>query len=163
MRSYGAHVDQSAHPQKAATPPQPPAGTPSARIDDEDEASGVQWQTTSNYQDAEEGVSEWTVKAKDQESLNRAVKAVKDAAAHAAAMSHLGFLTLADRSSFPRLVGTKGATVSRLRSETGADITISREDPTIVIAGTLYHSLEVLYLMSPQVPNLLSPLLRKQS
>jgi polyribonucleotide nucleotidyltransferase len=37
---------------------------------------------------------------------------------------------------FPRLVGTKGATVQRLRDETGTDITIGREDPIITIIGS---------------------------
>ena len=31
--------------------------------------------------------------------------------------------------------GAKGANVSRLRQETGADITVSREDNTITIIG----------------------------
>ena len=32
-------------------------------------------------------------------------------------------------------VGSKGANVSRLRNETGADITVSRQDNTITIIG----------------------------
>ena len=36
---------------------------------------------------------------------------------------------------FPRIVGTKGANVARLRNETGAEITVSRENNTIVIIG----------------------------
>jgi len=141
LRSYGVQVDQSGHPQKSAVPshpPQPEAAAASARIDDttDEPASESLWQVTQNYQDAEEGDSEWTLKARDQASLDRAQKAVQDAIANAERMSHVGFLTLADRSTFPRIVGTKGATVSRLRSDTGADITVSREDSTIVIIGT---------------------------
>ena len=41
-----------------------------------------------------------------------------------------------DRSAFPMIVGTKGANVSRLRAETGADITVGRDNNTIVIIGT---------------------------
>jgi KH domain len=55
-------------------------------------------------------------------------------------MSHVGFLTLPDRSVFPRIVGTKGANVARLRAQTGADITVSRENSTIVIIGVLNWS-----------------------
>lgn len=112
-------------------------GATSARIDDagEESAIEIQWQVTSNYQDAEEGDSEWTLKGRDQAGLDRAQKAIQDAIANAEGMSHVGFLTLADRSTFPRIVGSKGANVSRLRAETGADITVSREDSTIVIIG----------------------------
>jgi hypothetical protein len=138
LRSYGVQVDQSAHPRKSAVPPRPPqTEATSARIDDA-EANGVieiQWQITSNYQDAEEGDSEWTLKARDQAGLERAKKAIQDAVQNAENMSHVGFLTLADRSAFPRIVGSKGSNVSRLRAETGADITVSRENSTIVIIG----------------------------
>ena len=50
-------------------------------------------------------------------------------------MTHVGFLTLPDRSMFPRIVGAKGSNVARLRNESGADITVSHEDSTIVIVG----------------------------
>ena len=42
---------------------------------------------------------------------------------------------LDNRSMFPRIVGAKGANVARLRAESQADITVSREDNTIVIVG----------------------------
>lgn len=139
LRSFGVQVDQSAHPQKSAVPPRPvpSAEATSARIDDaEDEITiEIQWQIAPNYQDAEEGDSEWTLKARDQAGLDRAQKAIQDAIAGAESMSHVGFLTLPDRSTFPRIVGSKGANVTRLRAETGADITVSRENSTIVIIG----------------------------
>nr|GAT43004.1 predicted protein [Mycena chlorophos] len=134
LRSYGVQVDQSVLPTKSAVPAQP-VGNGTARIDEEEETT-YQWEVTPNYEDAEEGDSVWTLKAKDQAGLDRAEKAVKDAIEHAAGMTHVGFLTLPDRSVFPRIVGTKGANVARLRSETGADITVSRENSTIVIIGT---------------------------
>jgi len=138
LRSFGVQVDQSAHPQKSAVPPRPLQNeTTSARIDDaEDAVIEIQWQITSNYQDAEEGTSEWTLKARDQAGLERAQKLVQEAIENAEGMSHVGFLTLANRSTFPRIVGSKGANVSRLRAETGADITVSRENSTIVIIGS---------------------------
>ncbi|KAJ7217831.1 hypothetical protein GGX14DRAFT_598163 [Mycena pura] len=137
LRTYGVQVDQSDQPKKSAVPPQPQAnGT--ARIDEtEAEESAIKWEITTNYQDAEEGESTWTLKAKDQAGLERAEKQIKDAIQHAEHMSHVGFLTLPDRTMFPRIVGSKGANVARLRNETGADITVSRENSTIVIIGAL--------------------------
>ncbi|KAJ7188034.1 hypothetical protein C8R46DRAFT_1053419 [Mycena filopes] len=136
LRAYGVNVDQSEQPKKSAVPPQPAADGSAARIDETEDETAVKWEITANYQDAEEGESIWTLKAKDQAGLDRAEKQVKDAIEHAERMSHVGFLTLPDRTMFPRIVGTKGANVARLRSETGADITVSRENSTIVIIGS---------------------------
>jgi hypothetical protein len=141
LRSYGVHVDQSEHPQKSAVPPQPtPTVTPEARIDEaEDESTPeILWEVVPNYQNAEDGNAAWTLKARDQAGLDRAQNSIKEAIAHAERMSHVGFLTLPDRTMFPRIVGSKGSNVARLRNETGADITVSRENSTIVIIGTLH-------------------------
>lgn len=138
LRNYGVSVDQSAHPSKSAVP-KPPANPDvvDARIDDAGDqvVQDVQWTVTPNYEDAEEGDSEWTLKARDQAGLDRALSAVNDAMGSAEQMSHVGFLTLPDRSAFPRIVGTKGAHVARLRNETGADITVGRDNNTIVMIG----------------------------
>ncbi|KAI0930260.1 hypothetical protein AcV5_007021 [Taiwanofungus camphoratus] len=141
LRSLGVQVEQSALPQKPAVPPHPTssAGSSEARIDDPDSAvttPEVRWQVVPNYQDAEEGESEWTFKARDQAGLDQALKLTREAIEHAEKMSHIGFLTLPDRSTFPRVVGAKGANVARLRNESGADITVSREDSTIIIVGS---------------------------
>lgn len=138
LRNYGVQVEQSAHPTKSAVPTQPPPANGGARIDeaDSDSVPGAQWQVIANYQDAEEGNSTWTLKAKNQADLERARKAVMDAIEQAERMSHVGFLTMPDRSLFPRIVGSKGANVARLRNETGADITVSKENSTIVIIGS---------------------------
>jgi len=138
LRSFGVNVDQSAVPAKSAVPCRPPqSSAPSARIDDGDDAShGSEWETVENYQDAEEGDSVWTLKARDSAGLDKAHQLVAEAIEQARTMSHVGFLTLPDRSMFPRIVGTKGANVARLRGETGADITVSRDNNTIVIIGT---------------------------
>lgn len=137
LRSYGVQVDQSAYPQKSAVPTHPPQSAAStARIDDaEGDAPESDWQVTLNYLDAEEGDSEWTLKATDAASLELAQNDVKTAIEQAEAMTHVGFLTLTDRSAFPRIVGTKGSNVARLRAETGADITVSRDSNVIVIIG----------------------------
>ena len=140
LRSSGVHVEQSVTPSKPAVPPQPTsqAATTNARIDDLDTAgaaSDAAWQVVPNYQDAEEGDSEWTLKARDQAGLDRALKLIKEGIEHAEKLTHVGFLTLPDRSMFPRIVGAKGSNVARLRNESGADITVSHEDSTIVIIG----------------------------
>jgi len=133
LRSFGVHVDQSAQPTKPAIPMRL---EPSARIDDTSaDTNGVEWEIVLNYQDSEEDDSIWTLKGRDQAGLDKAENLIKEAIENAARMSHVGFLTLADRSMFPRIVGTKGANVARLRNETGADITVSRENNTIVIIG----------------------------
>jgi len=138
LRSFGANVEHSNVPTRAAVPT-PPPGAASARIDEigEDDG-GIQWHVVENYSEGEEGDVEWTVKARDQSGLDRARETIEEAIEHAKTMTHVGFLTMPDRSLFPRIVGSRGANVSRLRAETGADITVSREDSSIVIAGESY-------------------------
>lgn len=136
LRSFGVTVEQSKIPQKPASSTHPATNGASARIDDNQEDEGVEWHVVANYQDAEEGDSEWTLKAHDEEALEKGKSIINDALEHAKASSHVGYLTLTDRSVFPRIVGAKGANVARLRAETGADITVGREDNTIVIVGT---------------------------
>ncbi|PFH53804.1 hypothetical protein AMATHDRAFT_1030 [Amanita thiersii Skay4041] len=139
LRTFGVHVESSAQPTKSSVPPKPISNAvPSARIDDPSEESAApeaQWQVILNHQDTEEGDSIWTLKARDQAGLDRAKNMIRDAIQSAERMSHVGFLTLPDRSLFPRIVGAKGSNVTRLRNETGADITVSKEDSTIVIIG----------------------------
>ncbi|KAL0068793.1 hypothetical protein AAF712_004122 [Marasmius tenuissimus] len=143
LRSFGVQVDQSVQPQKQSVPARPApssdnADNAAARIDaDEEEAAPeVEWEVTENYKDAEEGDSVWTFKARDQAGLDRARKLTEEAIEHAKNMTSVGFLTLPDRSSFPRIVGSKGANVARLRNETGAEITVGRDNNTIVIIGS---------------------------
>lgn len=134
MRSIGVQVEQSMQPTKPAVPTR----VPSARIDDSTEAataSEPQWEIVPNYRDSEEGESVWTLKARDQAGLERAKGMIQDAIRRAEGMSHVGFLTLPDRTLFPRIVGAKGANVTRLRTETGSDITVSKEDTTVVVVG----------------------------
>ncbi|KAG5638880.1 hypothetical protein H0H81_009183 [Sphagnurus paluster] len=139
LRSFGVQVDQSQLPSKSAVPTKPASTeAATARIDEAEEEglAKIEWEVVENYQNAEEGESVWALKARDQAGLERAQKMIEDAIKHAQDMSHVGFLTLPDRSVFPRIVGSKGANVARLRAETGADITVSREDNTIVIIGS---------------------------
>jgi hypothetical protein len=134
-------------PTKAAVPAPPPDAA-SARIDEtgEDEG-GIQWHVVENHSEGEEGDVEWTVKARDQRGLDSARETIGEAVEHAKTMTHVGFLTMPDKTLFPRIVGSRGANVSRLRAETGADITVSREDSSIVIAGESCFLLCVLGLL----------------
>ena len=131
LRTYGVQVDQSQQPSWNSLPARP---TPTARIDDES-AAEYEWEVIENTHSGEEGTATWTLKARDEAGLSRAQNAINDAIAEVERQSHVGFLTLPDRSVFPRIVGAKGATVARLRSETGADITVSRDNNTITIVG----------------------------
>ena len=113
-----------------------PTNGEAARIDDDlTEEDGVEWQLTSNFSGNDEDEAEWTFKARDQDGLDRALNQLEDATKQAKLASHIGYLTLVDRSYFPRIVGTKGSNVARLRAETGADITVGREDNTIIMIG----------------------------
>ncbi|KIY44457.1 hypothetical protein FISHEDRAFT_51652 [Fistulina hepatica ATCC 64428] len=137
LRTYGVHVEQSAQPSKPSICAPPSSDSSTARIDDAaEEASSCKWDVVENYQDVEEGESVWTLKARDQAGLDRAKTVIVDLIKNAEQMSHIGFLTLPDRSLFPRIVGTKGSNVARLRDESGADINVSKENNTIVITGT---------------------------
>ena len=141
LRSFGANVEHSNMPTKTAVPT-PPHDAASARIDEnEEDDGGIQWHMGVNYSESEEGDVEWTVKARDQGGLDHARQTIEEAIVRAKTMTHVGFLTMPDRSIFPRIVGSRGANVSRLRAETGADITVSREDSSIVIAGESYFLL----------------------
>ncbi|KAI6110629.1 hypothetical protein EDD16DRAFT_1239358 [Pisolithus croceorrhizus] len=135
LRSLGVQVEQSIQRNRPTFPTQPPQSVNfNARIDAEG-APEADWQVKPNYQCAEEGSSEWTLKAIDAASLERAQSEIQVAIEQAKDKTHIGFLTLPDRSVFPRLVGTKGSNITRLRNETGTDITVGRENNTIVIVG----------------------------
>jgi len=134
LRNFGVFVEHSALPTKSGIP----SRTPSARID-EAGSGEPEWEIVANYQDTDEGDSTWTLKARDQASLDKAEKVIQEAINHVANLTHVGLLTLPDSSLFPKIVGAKGANVARLRNETGADITVSRENSTIVITGTEAH------------------------
>lgn len=137
LRDIGVQVEHSAKPGNPATPVRPT----SARIDDE--SNEPAWEVVPNYQDADEGDSIWTLKARDEAALDKAESLIKEAIDQAASLTHVGFLTLPDRSMFSKIIGTKGANINRMRNETGAEINTSRENTTIVIIGQLV--LDVLH------------------
>lgn len=100
-------MEQSSVPPKQPPPSRPISeGAASARIDDAvEEAQDVEWQVVPYFQDAQEGETTWTLKAKDASSLENAKKLIADAIEQAEKSSMAGFLTLPDRSAFPRIVG----------------------------------------------------------
>ena len=135
-------AELSTQPTGSATPSRPSnSATPTARVDDAEESvTEVQWEVVDNYTDAEEGESTWTLKGRDQGGIDKAKTTITQAIEKAQAATHVGFLTLPDRSSFPRIVGAKGSNIARLHDMTGAHILVGRENSTIIITGTFYHS-----------------------
>lgn len=110
-------------------------GAQTARIDaPEEEGEEYQWEVRSNYANAAEGDLDWVLRAKE-EDLDRAAAVLEKAVQAAQAATHVGLLTGLPRSAFPRIIGSKGATISRLRAETGADITVGKDDDLITITG----------------------------
>jgi len=137
LRTYGVEAELSTQPTGSATPSRPSnSATPAARVDDAEESvTEVQWEVVDNYTDAEEGESTWTLKGRDQEGIDKAKTTITQAIEKAQAATHVGFLTLSDRSSFPRIVGAKGSNIARLHDTTGAHILVGRENGTIIITG----------------------------
>lgn len=135
---HGVEAELSVQPTRPAVPSRPVSSTaPTARVDDEEDVvTEAQWEVVENYTDAEEGESTWTLKGRDQASLDKAKSIITEAIEKARAATHVGFLTLPDRSSFPRIVGTKGSNIARLHEMTGADIHVGRDNNTIVIIGS---------------------------
>ncbi|EJU04322.1 hypothetical protein DACRYDRAFT_20891 [Dacryopinax primogenitus] len=137
LRAYGVTVDHSTVPEKPEIKPPTGGSQEEARIDQPVSPSeGAQWDIVPNYQHMPEGDAEWTIKAKSKEGLERAEKELEEAIKHAATYTHIGFLTLPNRTMFPRIVGSKGSTITRLREETGANIDVGRDNNTIMITGS---------------------------
>ncbi|KAH9979180.1 SCP160 protein [Russula compacta] len=138
LRLLGVEAEPSAQPTRAALPHSRPSNStsPAARIDDvEHTVTEAHWEIAENYADAEEGESTWNLKARDQASIDRAKSVITEAIEKATAATHVGYLTLPDRSSFPRIVGANGSNIARLHEMTGASILVGRENCTIVITG----------------------------
>jgi len=139
LRPLNVFVNFSEVPNEfVPTRPASKSAAASARIDQDEEPTAAEdeWQVIPNWEGADEGTADWTFRGQDEESLDKAEANLKDAIAQAESLSHVGFLTLADRSAFPRIVGAKGANVSRIRGETSTDITVGKGDNTIVIIGS---------------------------
>ncbi|OWZ35904.1 hypothetical protein C349_05122 [Cryptococcus neoformans var. grubii Br795] len=144
IRAVGGYLNipQPAPAKPSLKRPEPTSGddlaAKTARIDlDGDETvPDVQgeWSLVKNFEGADDEKSEWVVRAKE-EDLERAVKVLEQALEKARKATHVGYLTGLPRSAFPRIIGSKGATISRMRLETGADIQVGKEDDLITIIG----------------------------
>lgn len=121
-------------------PPKPSYSTDdlaakTARIDlDDTESEEGAFELRENYASGPEGEETWLLRAKE-EDLDRAEAILLKALEAAKSATHVGLLTGLPRSAFPRIIGSKGATISRLRAETGADITVGKDDDLITITG----------------------------
>lgn len=135
-------AEPSAKPAQSSLPSRPSSSNSAAlaaRVDDVESTAATteeQWEIVENYKDAEEGDSTWTLKGRDQAGIDKAKSAIQEAIDKAKEATHVGFLTLPDRSSFPRIVGAKGSNIARLHSMTGASIHVGRENSTITITGS---------------------------
>ena len=138
LRFIGVEAETSGQPTRSSLPARPSNSTAlAARIDDaESTVTEAQWEIVENYADAEEGESTWSLKGRDQASIDKAKSTIQEAIDKAKAATHVGFLTLPDRSSFPRVVGAKGSNIARLHAMTGASIHVGRENNTITITGS---------------------------
>jgi len=144
LRVFGVDAEPSAQPTKSSLPSRPSSTALAARVDDAESTAAAteeQWEIVENYKDAEEGDSTWTLKGRDQVGIDKAKSAVQEAIDKAKAATHVGFLTLPDRSSFPRIVGAKGSNIARLHTMTGASIHVGRENSTITITGSFSGTL----------------------
>ena len=140
LRGFAVDAEPSAQPTKPSLPSRPSgssSATLAARVDDAESTAATeeQWEIVENYRDAEEGDSTWTLKGRDQAGIDKAKSAIQEAIEKAKVATHVGFLTLRDRSSFPRIVGAKGSNIARLHAMTGASILVGRENSTITITG----------------------------
>ena len=135
LRVFGVDAEPSAQPTKSLLPSGSSSTALAARVDDTESITEEQWEIVENYKDAEEGDSTWTLKGRDQAGIDKAKTAIQEVIDKATAATHVGFLTLPDRSSFPRIVGAKGSNIARLHAMTGASIHVGRENSTITITG----------------------------
>ncbi len=157
LRSYGVEAEFSTQLTNSATPSRPSnSATPAARVDDvEENVTEAQWEVVDNYEGAEEGDSTWTLKGRDQAGIDGAKTAITQAIEKAKVATHIGYLTLPDRSSFPRIVGAKGSNIARLHDMTGAHILVGRENNTITITGTfddafIFHTEKLRFVQAPR-------------
>ncbi|WVW86191.1 hypothetical protein I302_108232 [Kwoniella bestiolae CBS 10118] len=146
IRNVGAFITIPTAPAKPALPTKSSNGNglaaKTARIDlsaggDEEDVVDVEgdFELVENYQNYPEGEQEWSVRAKEEADLERAVEVLEGALEKAKTATHLGLLTGLPRSAFPRIIGSKGSTISRIRVETGADVQVSKDDDLITITG----------------------------
>lgn len=82
-----------------------------------------------------------TVTGKDDQSVNRAVKAIENALERVKKSEYIGYLILQNRTTFPRIVGSKGSGIERIKNESVVQsLTVSKSDlPLITFIGGCYE------------------------
>jgi hypothetical protein len=137
LRYLGVESSSSPQPTRPSLLSRPSkSAKQTARVDHADDTvAEAHWEIVENYTDAEDGDSTWTLKARDQSDIDKAKDVIGEAIEKAKTATHVGFLVLPDRSSFPRIIGAKGSNIARLHRMTNANIDVGREDSTIVITG----------------------------
>jgi hypothetical protein len=161
-------VEPFAKPIQSLLPSRPSSLSPTAlvaRVDDVDVESTAtsteeQWEIVGNYKDAEEGDSTWTLKGRDQAGIEKAKLAIQDAIDKAKEETHVGFLTLPDRSSFPRIVGAKRSDIVCLHAMTDASIPLAMR---IALSPSQVRILSLSQLVQTTPAHILaaSPTIRK--
>lgn len=155
LRHFGVEAEPSAQPTRPSLPSRPSnSAAQTARVDDAEDTvteAYCQWEIVENYTDAEDGDSTWTLKARDQSSIDKAKDAIREAIEKANTATHVGFLVLPDRSSFPRIIGTKGANIARLHDMTNANINVGRENSTIIITGSFLFLPSLSWRSQPKI------------
>lgn len=82
-----------------------------------------------------------TVNGKDDQSVNRAVKAIENALDRVKRSEYIGYLVLQNRSTFPRIVGSKGSGIERIKNDSGVQsLTVSKSElPLITFIGKCFE------------------------
>jgi polyribonucleotide nucleotidyltransferase len=99
------------------------------------DSHGVEWKALAYGTGAEDGATDITLKARDEESLEKAQSIIADALAKAEEITHIGYMTFPDRSAFPRIIGNKGSVINDLSLESGTEIIVPKDDTTVKIYG----------------------------
>lgn len=144
LRQAGVQFDLPSNPpaKPEARQPSAPASAPgaaTARIDEDDQDN---LDSAINYAyeeyDAFEGYPdedlEFVLRGRE-EVVERGEKILQSLIAKVAEATKVGILVGIPRSAFPRIIGSKGATIARLRAETGAEIQVGKEDDLITLTG----------------------------
>ena len=76
----------------------------------------MEWHVVPNYQDAEEGDSEWTLKGRDEEGLEKAKEVINEALEHAKASTHVGPPSRSHEATGPLLRIVQGFAHSSMES-----------------------------------------------
>ncbi|TIB84727.1 beta and beta-prime subunits of DNA dependent RNA-polymerase [Wallemia mellicola] len=138
LRSYGVTIEVSNIPTKEDSKiPSPSNLTPPeavSRVDvDGEDTIAHRWETYELNTSEDDNDSEWKIHGKDEGSLDKAVKAINNAVEKVKKAECVGYLLLQNRSTFPRIVGSKGSGIERIKNESGVQsLTVSKSDIPLI-------------------------------